>query len=279
MQPLDRAFFKPLRDHVQQVIDTDFPTTRPDETHVAGIFAKAYARMVPVPHSSKLHPLKSGFASTGLVPFNPRPFTDADFAPSDVFLGRTGASSPVVRARELDPTEIATKCSKAFDATSPVIKKLAEHNAARMFDPLELLFTDDRVIEIHLAKQKAKADEAASKQKRKEELQAKRAADAAEKSAKKAAKAAEQAAKKAAQEAEKEAKRVATAAAKEERAAAKAASKVVKPHAQKRARGPAHVRAPPVQVDLDALREHDEMAELNPSTSGRKRRAPLKLME
>jgi len=79
MQPLDRAFFKSLKNNYNATCDnwmTSHPGKRISFFDIAGIFTKAYNR------SACIEKAVNGFEACGLWPFNDSIFTDADFAPS-----------------------------------------------------------------------------------------------------------------------------------------------------------------------------------------------------
>lgn len=80
-QPLDRAFFKPLKSYYDAAID-NWMTSHAGQTvtlyDVAGLFKTAFERAATIEKAT------NGFRSTGIYPFDRNIFTDDDFLPSEV---------------------------------------------------------------------------------------------------------------------------------------------------------------------------------------------------
>lgn len=80
-QPLDRAFFKPLKSYYDAAID-NWMTSHAGQTvtqyEVAGLFKVAFER------AATLEKATNGFRSTGIYPFDNNVFTNDDFLPSEV---------------------------------------------------------------------------------------------------------------------------------------------------------------------------------------------------
>jgi hypothetical protein len=81
LQPLDKAFFGPLKTAFSSECDK-WMVTNPGKIitlrQMSPLFHKAYSRVASIDICEK------AFASTGLFPYNPDLFTDEDFAPAEV---------------------------------------------------------------------------------------------------------------------------------------------------------------------------------------------------
>ena len=83
LQPLDCAFFKPLKSNYNQAADKwmrNHPGRPITVYQICGLFGEAYVR------SSTMSNALSGFAKCGIWPCNRNVFTDDDFAASDQFV-------------------------------------------------------------------------------------------------------------------------------------------------------------------------------------------------
>lgn len=94
MQPLDRAFYSPLKG--QYAVECDrwmasHPGRAITQYQIATIFEKAFKKIANVGNAT------SGFQVTGICPFNDELFTEADFAPAsvtDMFVTSTEQPEP-----------------------------------------------------------------------------------------------------------------------------------------------------------------------------------------
>jgi hypothetical protein len=81
LQPLDRTFFGPLKRYYSQACDhwlVANPGKRITPYDVAPLFAEAYGKCATIPNAV------SGFACSGIFPYNPDISCEADYAPSTV---------------------------------------------------------------------------------------------------------------------------------------------------------------------------------------------------
>lgn len=97
VQPLDVSFFGPLKKYYSQQCDvwmTKNPGRAITEYHVAGLFADPYSKAATVGIAL------SGFRSTGIFPYDPTVFKDADFAAT----ATTERCEPQTGASEAQPS-------------------------------------------------------------------------------------------------------------------------------------------------------------------------------
>jgi len=109
MQPLDKTFFGPLKREYNKVCDHWMSTSsakRITPYDVAGLLGDAYGRCSTVAKAT------SGFASTGIFPFNPDIFTDSDYAPSMV---TENSLEPVPSTSQQQPATIINPAPPRHD--------------------------------------------------------------------------------------------------------------------------------------------------------------------
>lgn len=129
-QPLDRAFFKPLKSNYDQVTDS-WQSTHPGQTltvfHVAELFKQAYERTATIEKSS------ASFRVTGIFPLDPGVFSDEDFLPSEV-TNQEEEPEPMVDFGDLPVASVSTapEALASVVLASPVSP--AHHTPSRPFE-------------------------------------------------------------------------------------------------------------------------------------------------
>jgi hypothetical protein len=179
-QPLDKKFFGPIKAKLP-TLAARLGVVREYST-VAYLFYTAVKEMEEAASRKGRSVLQSGFAETGLYPFSPDVFTDADFAPSDARLGIQAGDKAIDDAKARGEVYASQVVAQVLSDSQPAaVKKLAERAAAekaardalvekgpRPADASEFaqrsVFTSSSFQDFMAAKQEAKVvDEAARK--------------------------------------------------------------------------------------------------------------------
>ncbi|KAG8238048.1 hypothetical protein J437_LFUL013214 [Ladona fulva] len=134
VQPLDKVFFKPLKDYLSQMSDNWLLNHHGrviTNYQIAEIFGQAYERTATMGKGIK------GFELCGIFPVNRNVFSDSDFLPSSV----TDQPMPSTSQCDIPPTASNMIASTSDDIVGLTAQKSTEQNVADVTDQAESSFS------------------------------------------------------------------------------------------------------------------------------------------
>lgn len=132
LQPLDTVFYKPLSDNYNKAADQWMltnPGRRISFYEVASLFGDAYEKTATIGKAS------SGFRSTGIWPYNPDVFDQAEFAPSSVTDKPLASAADVIVAEPStsndQPEQVSSDYADTLLQISPLPKAVVVPGARK----------------------------------------------------------------------------------------------------------------------------------------------------